>query len=1168
MAIKRIDSIFDVSSIKAEKEEVSKALVDVYGNIVNLFDVIQKSKGSSTFAQVSADAKQFEKATKDLSASTVKLEVAQSNLGKKIAEQKVQLQQANKEAKNQATINLTNAGSISRMEAIVVRLRASQKALNLETEEGRKKNALYIKSIDFLNQKIKENSDSATKQRLNVGNYEGSAKIIVDALEKEKQKLEELEKARIRVQNAGGTFQPGNVAAVRTTITGFAGGNSNVPAINNIAKSANTAEEAIAELDKEIAKSRTVVEGFGRITDNPKFLNVAGKVGDAQAELKFFTKALIDLERQGLGSSEAANTLRKNLAELTDQIGDAKAEVKALSSDTRGFDLFAGSVSLAADAFQTFAGAAVLAGASEEDAAEATKVLVAVQSVANGVKGVANELTTRGTAANKLYAFAQNQVTIAMDASATAGQRLRAVLATIGIGALIIGIGLLITNFSKIKDAINGVTDEQKKLDEQVKQGADILTEANKGFADAAANVNELRSEIDLAKKGFIDKDEVVKHYNETIGKTTGIVKSVTEAENELNSKAEAYIKFMFLKAKATAAANKATELLQKQLAGDAFKNIGETFVPTGEASADRQLKKIADINKKRNQEQAQSDKAAVDYFLNLQQDALNEAAQIAKDNKFSFAGAYDDKQDKNAKKKLEDRLKAELDLEKRNYQAYKQLLLDEANEKIRVAQGTVDDENALLKDQLKAIEDIAVQRKNIATIELADQLQAEKEVKDGKIIIHEKTEQEKLQATQAYSYKINEINDQTLKSMAAAEAAYTEKVKAENERRLKAALDALEKEQQAKRDKAGIAYNEDIIALNGRFEKGLLSQKEYNKKREDIEFAYQVESLQREIDYQRKLADTAVLSTDQKAEALRKLSDLEKELSDATLAHEKANDEERARSKEKLVDVLMELENSLADLVSALASASTEKQLQELETRQQASEANYNREVENINNSTLSQKQKDEELAKLAKAKEVRDLAYQQRQKDLQIKQAKFDKATAIFQAVINIAAGVTKALARADFITAGIIAATGAAQVAAIAAKPIPKYAKGLDNNSRAHVGIYGEAGPELVEKPGQRPFIADSPTVDFLPVGTSITPLAGDELNRLMYNNMLVNMANGLELINREKKKSNEVVDALKWHARVLGKAISKSNRPVNNKIKVDLGWDRYLRDQVYY
>ena len=60
---------------------------------------------------------------------------------------------------------------------------------------------------------------------------------------------------------------------------------------------------------------------------------------------------------------------------------------------------------------------------------------------------------------------------------------------------------------------------------------AKILSEAKDEFTNASSTVATLNQQIQLAKDGFISKEGVVKKYNETIGKTTGLIKTLEEAE-------------------------------------------------------------------------------------------------------------------------------------------------------------------------------------------------------------------------------------------------------------------------------------------------------------------------------------------------------------------------------------------------------------------------------------------------------------------------------------------------------------------------------------------------------------------------------------------------------------------------------------------------------------
>lgn len=101
------------------------------------------------------------------------------------------------------------------------------------------------------------------------------------------------------------------------------------------------------------------------------------------------------------------------------------------------------------------------------------------------------------------------------------------------------------------------------------------------------------------------------------------------------------------------------------------------------------------------------------------------------------------------------------------------------------------------------------------------------------------------------------------------------------------------------------------------------------------------------------------------------------------------------------------------------------------------------------------------------------------------QAKQAQRDKQLAIFAAIVNTAQAVTKALTAGPVIgvaLAAVTAALGAAQIAAIAARPLPRFATGKIKGQRGGVGIVGDAGAELIEQ-GGRMWVATKPTVTYL-------------------------------------------------------------------------------------
>jgi hypothetical protein len=96
----------------------------------------------------------------------------------------------------------------------------------------------------------------------------------------------------------------------------------------------------------------------------------------------------------------------------------------------------------------------------------------------------------------------------------------------------------------------------------------------NKAFEDGKykktiANLLELQSVINLAKKGIIDKEVALKKYNKTLGDVAGETNNINEAEKIVEEKAPAFIKAILLRTAAMIASADAAKLLvekQKEL--------------------------------------------------------------------------------------------------------------------------------------------------------------------------------------------------------------------------------------------------------------------------------------------------------------------------------------------------------------------------------------------------------------------------------------------------------------------------------------------------------------------------------------------------------------------------------------------------------------------------
>jgi hypothetical protein len=175
-------------------------------------------------------------------------------------------------------------------------------------------------------------------------------------------------------------------------------------------------------------------------------INVQGNAGEAIGSLK---KQLREAQQEvaalsdkfGATSKEAVEAA-KRAAQLRDRIGDAKALTDSFNPDAK-FKALTSSLAGVAGGFSAVQGAIGLFGAESK---EVEKTLLRVQSamaLSQGLQSIGESIDSF-----------KNLKTVVIDVASKAFGSLRAALISTGIGALVIGLGLLIANFDKVKKAV------------------------------------------------------------------------------------------------------------------------------------------------------------------------------------------------------------------------------------------------------------------------------------------------------------------------------------------------------------------------------------------------------------------------------------------------------------------------------------------------------------------------------------------------------------------------------------------------------------------------------------------------------------------------------------------------------------------------------------------
>ena len=291
-----------------------------------------------------------------------------------------------------------------------------------------------------------------------------------------------------------------------------------------------------------------------------------------------------------------------------------------------------------------------------------------------------------------------------------------------------------------------------------------------------------------------------------------------------------------------------------------------------------------------------------------------------------------------------------------------------------------------------------------------------------------------------------------------------------------------------------------------------------------DLEFQLRQKNIE---DFKNKADEENKLEEEKAAEKAKIREDLRKKRK--AIAEQEAKDEAEAAAEEeelekeklsKKLEIAVFAAEQIQEVANEIFNRNKEKNQEELE------------EIKQVENDKLAYIQELENSgvisAEVAEARRLRVKEEAAKQESaIKRKQAIQDKAQAMFNIAIDTAQAIMTTFAQlgpiAGAIPAAMVGIAGGIQLALVASKPIPKFAKGTDSSPEG-LAIFGEAGAELLTYPTGEQFLATKETMGYLPKGTEIKN--AKETKEYLSNNDLTSEIKGLRKDFRRKNLSVNV------------------------------------------
>lgn len=267
------------------------------------------------------------------------------------------------------------------------------------------------------------------------------------------------------------------------------------------------AEANARNLGQNINKSVAETTGVDKLTQRMAELNK--NIDEGNLSIRQYRTAIYEYQQiamqAGTKSAIGVEALER-AAQLKDTYSDLQMQVQQLSQDHRKMNLTMQGVNVAVNSYQAFTGVMGLLGGESEKYLQIMSKMMIVQQSYNAILQVTQAFekqTLLGQyariTANKLLTASQKMYTMAVGTSTGAMKAFRVALASTGIGALVVALGMLIGNFDKVVEVVKKVVGWLSDFGRAVGKLFGGIFKSNKDLVDSNAEVE--KSEKQLARE-------------------------------------------------------------------------------------------------------------------------------------------------------------------------------------------------------------------------------------------------------------------------------------------------------------------------------------------------------------------------------------------------------------------------------------------------------------------------------------------------------------------------------------------------------------------------------------------------------------------------------------------------------------------------------------------